>query len=296
MPAFNPAVLAPVQVGSTTLAVANLNLDPAIRRELFRGGGTRFGSALLKLAAQPAVSFRTPFKAAYDLLGLGVKSITDLKIHLARFTDFQRATGSTHRRWTAAAAAAWITGAQVEQGGILWAEVMALPLSSDGLAAPMTAVDTSAIPTLGTVDLHTLGPLALAGVRVSGLRGAAYESGIQVAADPQDGDTYLRTVAELAADPRLVAAHRDPIALLTSLGLFGTAIGVTPSALWFRDVDADTGAALDTGMSLSCSAGAVDPASLSVAQGQPAEAGLVIHPITGTDTHPIAATFGGDVP
>jgi hypothetical protein len=298
MPAYTPAASSPVVMNGTPLPALDLSLDPAIKREGFRHGGSRFVAALLKLAAQPVITFKTPFLAAYNILGLSTAKLTSFQAVIAKYSDFQRAAGAVHRGYslnTSCIAAAYIVDASAERGGVLMATVMVIPLSIDGLTAPLIPADTASIPTLGAQTLHTLGPLSVGGTRISGLAGMGYTSGIQLTAEPTDGDVYLRTVAEELANPLLAGTHRDPIGLLTSLGLFGVAIGTAAEA-YFRAIDATTGAALGTGLKFAVAAGSVDPGPVKLAVGRPAELGLSIQPVISTDVHPVVVTNGASVP
>lgn len=298
--AFSVAACAPVQLNSTVLPVQDLSFDPGIAVDLFRAGQSRFGAALLKLSAQPVITFRTPLYMAWNLLGFGLTPLTALSAHLTKFSTLQRASGSVHRRWalrSGATAAAWIQSAEWEQKGVVLATVAAIPLCpDDGTSAPLIPDDTSAIPTLSSLVLHTNGPLSHGGARISGLRRMGYESGIQLEAEAHDGDTYLRAVAELAADPKLTGTHHDPVALLTSLGLFGGAIGANPTVAYLREIDNTTGAAKATGLAISCASGGVHPGQIQVSPLRSAELGVIVQPIASGDTHPFALTSGTSIP
>ena len=293
------STLSPILCGSAVLAADKLQVDPAIARELFRHSGNRYGSAIVKYGALPSISFETPFLAAYNAFGFATTKLTAFRYTFAKFLDFAKDPAATHDRWSLAAgctAAARIQRAVVNQRGLLMAEVQIVPLSStDGMTHPL-AESTAALDTLSAEPaLHTLGPCSVETVKINGVKNQGLDLGITLTGEPNDGELYLRTVGELESNPLLMGEHADPRTMLASLGMIGHAI-TTSAIMYFRSIDATTGAALGTGLSMSIASGSIDPGMMRFSRAQIGTLGFGIQPLSTTNTHPVVVNTSATMP
>jgi hypothetical protein len=245
------------------------------------------------------VRFKTPFLAAYNLLGLGLFRATAFNFTFTQFSNFVRTAGATHPQYALASSAvivARIIGAKVNQRGILMADVVVVPLSSDGMIHPIAAPTNVTLPTLASEPaLHTLGPVEINGTKYSGCRNAGFDLGNEFTGEPHDGDLYLRNVGEFQADPKLQFEHADPTTLYPILGGLGVAVSST-AKLNFRDYSSTTGAALGTGLSISISSGAVNTGAIKMGRGSVPTIGGEIQPLSSTQTHPFTINASATMP
>ena len=295
----NLATLSPVSLNGTILAQNDPVFDPAIARDLFRHSGNQYGSAVTKLGATPMVRFATPFLPAYNLIGTKLFKLTSFEFFFAKWADYQKAPGAVHTRYKlpeGGQAAAKLGRMSVTRGGVLMVDVDIVPLSAaDGMTNPF-AQDTAALPTLGAQPArHTMGPVLLNNVRTNGVKSSTVDWGVGMVGETTDGDLYLRSVIEAESNPTIGIEHGDPVAVLTALGLLGAQI-TAATRLYFRDIDPNTGAALNTGISVTAAAGSIDPTGCQLRRGQSASAGLTIQPISSDTTSALTVQTGVTMP
>ncbi len=303
MTALVLATCAPVTIATTVLAAEDFEYSPNISNDVFRHDANKFASALVKPGAIPTCRFKTPFLAAYTLMGLGLFRMTAFNFTFTNFTNFVRSAGSTHPQYalaSSATAVARIMGASVNQKGILMADVVVVPLSSDGMVHPIAAPSNVALPTLSSEPaLHTLGPVKINGTKYSGCRNAGFDLGNEFVAEPHDGDLYLRNVGEFEANPKLMAEHADPATVFPIIGTLGAAV-TTTAILNFRDisavVDSTQGTALGTGLSISISSGTVNAGPIRMRRGAMPTLGIEIQPLSATQTHPFTLNAAATMP
>lgn len=295
-----PARMTPSGGSSTVLAVESVAFSPAIARTLFQHSGNRFPSLVHKPGAAPRVRITTPFYPAYQILGFAAKKLTAFDYFLAQFSDYVRASGSSHTMIGLTAschAAARIMGASVSQSGILMAEVDIVPLSVvNGMDHPLTPASGQALPTLSAEPtIHTIGPFVLNGTRLDGLTNQGIDLGGEFAGAPSDGERFLRNVAEIENQPSMQAAHQDPVTLLGALGLLGAEI-TADAVAYFREIDGDSGEVLETGLSITAAEGVVDPTDVQLRRGDLATSGFTVAGLSDSETHPFVVATGVDVP
>ncbi len=296
------AGMAPLKLNSTVLAITDLALSPEVEIANFRHSGYEFPSVGVVPGAKPMCRFKTPFGAAYTLLGMKLLQATTLEIYYATFAAGLRQSGANHYMHALAAsakAAAYIEGASVGQGGILLADVMVALLAPDATTHPLAALASGAtLPSLGgEPQLHTLGPFAMGAgpTRIDGITNQGFKNNIQLAMPVNDGDQYPRSCAIMGMDPVIMAEHEDPITLLTSLGLLGVNIP-TQAHAFFRGVDPTTQLLQTTGLRFAATSGRVVPMPVQFDLNRPAKTGFGLRTLSSTATHPIVITAGATLP
>jgi hypothetical protein len=288
---------APATLNATTLAIDDLTISAGVASEAFRHSGNLFPSVNVVPGATPRVSFRTPFKEAYDLIGLKSLKLTTFNVFAAKFVDAVRESGSTHLKYGLTASCsghATIKGASVSQGGILMADVEVVLLSNDGMTHPLTAA-TAALPSLGSQPaLKTIGPVTINGTTNGGYMSASLDLGNKLDTFTSDGELYARVAAYTGGDPVLSFEHADPATLWASIGLVGSAITSNVIA-YFRDYSTSTHLALTTGLSLTIASGRVIPEEFGASSLGVARAGIRVVGLSTSDTHPIVVAAGATV-
>ena len=290
--------LQPAKLNSTKLAIDDLGLGLGIARTLYGHSGNRFNTQHLVTGADPVISFRTPFKPAFDLIGFSRLVLTGFEIWMAKFVDLIKDPTAAHWKAAGTAGMAVITGWSVNQRGILMAEVAIVPFSaSTGMADPMTITtnnDLANIALSAEPELHTHGPSLVNGTRLSGTKSSGGNLNHTYLADPSDGEKYARTGDLMGGDPELIAEHEDPRTLLATLGFLGAAL--SSNAIWYYR-GFSGGVVGSTGLSITCASGRAMPTDMSARHRARARQGLIVEGLSSSDgTHPFAVASGVAVP
>lgn len=296
--------LSPCKFGSTVVPIKTLGLSPGILAEMDFHSGNPYASLVRVPGATPRVVVTGPFAPIYAALsgGLGLTKLTAFEAYLAKFTDGIRSSSSDHTRFALdsdAVAHAFITGASVDQDGILIATVEIHPLADDSTTFPLVQTSNNALPTLASQpDLHTLGPISISGTVYPGLKSSGFDLAQGFLAERSDGDRYPKVGRKLDSTPRLFGDHSDPQAVCNTLGLNGLSIS-SNVVQYYRKFDATTGlVSNDAGsaVSLTIAAGRAHPLDISSQQGSIASQGIEFLPTSSTATHPIAVSTSATVP
>lgn len=296
--------LSPCRLGSTVVAIKSIGLSPGILAEMDFHSGNPYPSLVRVPGATPRVVITGPFAPIYAALsgGFGLTKLTTFDVYLAKFTDGIRSASSDHTKFalaTSAVAHAFITGASVDQDGLLMATVEIHPLAADSTTFPLAQTANNALPTLAAQpDLHTLGPVSINGTVYPGLMSAGFDLAQGFVAERSDGDRYPKVGRKLDATPRMFAEHSDPQALCNLLGLNGLNISANV-VQYFRKYDATTGLVSNdasSGISLTVAAGRAHPLDLGADQGAMARQGVEFLATSSTATHPIAVSTTATVP
>lgn len=293
--------LAPAKLNATVVPVERIGFSPGVLANPHQHSGNEYPTLVAITGATPRITLTIPFRAAYDVLGLGITVLTAFEVYLAKFGALTRLATSTHTKWaltTSCTAAAIITGASVNQDGLLMAEVEVYPLSNTGVAHPLTRTDNNAMPTLAAQPiLHTAGPLSLNGTVIPGVASYGIDLGQRLEVQRTDGALYPLLAVRVDAAPKLTATHADPVTMIAGLGsLLGNSISANVIA-YFRQLATtgivDTGA---TAVSITVASGHVLPLEVTSAQGQVATMGLEVHGLSSTATHPFVASITATAP
>ncbi len=293
--------LAPLRINTTVLPIADLQVSPDIATEAFRHSGNEFASALTMPGALPRVRWRTPVKAAVDLIGLKILKATAFDIFFALFEDGIRSTDANHTIIGLnddAAAAVFIRRFSVQDRGVCWAECEAVLLSSDGMIHPLADPTTDDLPTLASEpSLHTLGPSDVNGTVYGGALAMSVDLGpdVMVGLDgsPGDGLLYPMAATYRGGSGIIDTEHGDPIGLMAALGMIGVAVdGGDKFTQWLRDYDAVNHVALATGMSLAIGAGRITPVESRTDSGKLLRGGMHVEGLSLDDAHPITVGSG----
>ncbi len=294
--------LAPCKLNSTVVPVERIGFSPGVLANPHQHSGNEFPTLIAIPGATPRITLTMPFRAAYDVLGFSMVSLTAFEVYLAKFAALIRSASSVHTKWaltSSCTAAAMITGFSVNQDGVLMAEVEIVPLSNTGTAHPLTRSDNNALPTLASQPiLHTAGPLSINGTVVPGLMSAAADLGQRLDVQRTDGAMYPIVAARVDAAPKISATHADPVGMLAQLGSLLGANLSSNAVAYFRQFDATTGV-LDTGataVSLTVASGHVLPLEMPVEQGKVATIGVEIHGLSTSATHPFAYSASATAP
>jgi hypothetical protein len=294
--------LAPIKLNSTVLATSGLTVSPDIMASAFRHSGSVYPSVLTVAGAGPSFSFKTPFAEAYTLIGLSKTPLkcTTVEIYLAKFVDAARSNSNVHAKYSLASSAlgfACITGASVDQNGVLMADVSVALISSDGMTHPLTRSDAGTLPTLSAEPvLYSYGPFSLNGTIISGSSSATMDMGVHSRSLATDGDLYPRNFAVLGYDRGLVTHFDDPATAWSTLGLLGA--NITANVVqYFRKYDATSQTKQTTGLSLTIASGRVIPEAMTADNlalaGSPAR---VIPLSTSDGTDPFVIASGVSIP
>lgn len=294
--------LAPAKFNSTVVPVERIGFSAGIIANPHQHSGNEYPTLIAIPGATPRVTLTVPWRAAYDSLGLGINVLTAFEIYLAKFASLTRASGSVHTKWALTAsctAAAMITGASVNQDGILMAEVEVVPLSNTGLAHPLTRTDNNAMPSLASQPvLHTIGPMSINGTVVPGLQSCGIDLGQRLEVQRTDGTLYPILATRMDAAPRLTAGHADPVGMYAQLGsLLG--VDITSNVVaYFRQYSATTGiiSSGSDAVSITVASGRVVPLEVPASQSTVATIGLEVHGLSSSATHPFAVSVSATAP
>lgn len=294
--------LAPVRLGSTVIPVERIGLSAGVIANPHQHSGNEYPTLVAIPGASPRITLTAPWRAAYDVLGLGINVLTTVDVYLAKFASLTRASGNVHTKWalsTSCSAAALITGASVNQDGILMAEVEVLPLSSVGTDYPLTRTDNNALPSLASQPiLHTLGPVSINGTVVPGLESASLDLGQRLQSERTDGALYPILAARMDAAPRISATHRDPVTMYAQLGSMLGANITSNVVAYFRPYSATDGVVSTgaTSVSITVASGRVVPLEITDSQGAVSTLGIDIHGLSSSATHPFAVSVTATAP
>lgn len=299
-----PAVvysMAPAKLNTTVVPVERIGFSAGIIANPHQHSGNEYPTLVAIPGATPRITLTIPFRAAYDVLGLGINVLTAFELYLAKFASLTRASGSVHTKWALSAsctAAAMITGASVNQDGLLMAEVEVYPLSNNGTTHPLTKTDNNALPSLAAQPtLHTLGPMSINGTVVPGLSTAGLELGQRMEVQRTDGAPYPILAVRVDAAPRITASHADPVTMYNQLGSIMGADITANVVAYFRQLTAaglvDTGS---TAVSVTVASGRVVPLEVADSQGQVATLGVEVHGLSSSTTHPFAMSVSATAP
>lgn len=298
------ASLAPAKLNSTVLAIRNLRISLAVDANPFRHSGNLYPSILTVPGGQPMVTFQTPFFPAYTLMGMGngALKLTVFEAYLATFADSVRQPGAVHTKYHlntvpgAATGFAYITGASVDNNGVLMADIMVALISFDGMANPLLRVDNVSIPTLaGEPALHTLGPIEVNGTVIGGVSQAGIDTGYQTQFLKTDGDMFPRNFACLGADRTMSVQFKDALTAWDELTLLGVAISANVIQ-YFRSYSAPNQVKLTTGMSFTMASGRIVPDTLSADNLAVLDAPAKIIPLSASATDPVIIANGVAIP
>jgi hypothetical protein len=292
------STMAPTNLNGTVLATTDLTLSPNVAETMFKHSDNQYASVISVTGATPVVSFSTPLKPAYDLIGLTILKLTAFDHYLAKFTDYAKDATSTHVKYAldvGATAIAAITGINASQGGIAMAQVTVMLLSStNGMTHPLVRTANNALPNVASEPaLHTVGPISINGTRIDGTRSISGTLGQAIQTPAHDGELYPRNGSFLMADPVFTVQHEDPRTLAETL----TLIGVNASSnivMYFRAFSGNVAAA--TGISFTVANGRAMPDTINTSQGQIATGGMRVIATSANDTHPWAVNTGATLP
>jgi hypothetical protein len=292
--------LAPITIGSTTIAVERIGFSHDVMANVSWHSGNEYPSLIAVPGSNPRVSFRCHFQDIYALTGLTILSASTFSVYLAKYAALIKDATSVHTKFALTAsctACVYITSVSTDQDGILMADCEAVLLSNDGAAHPFTQTNNNALPSLTAQPiLHTLGPLVLNGTGVPGVTGASISLGQRYESRRSDGDKYPRVALRTGGEPRMTIEHGDPLGVLTALGLDGA--NITSNAVqYFKRYDATTGlVGTANGVSLTIASGRAHPVELGASHGAVATHGIEIMGLSTSSTHPIATSITATVP
>ena len=296
--------LAPTRVNSTVLAIRDLRVSFGVMSSPSIHSGQEFPSVITVPGAKPFITFRTPFAAAYTLIGMKSLQVTNLDVFLSTFAStFGKSAASDHQELALTASAlgiATITGLSVSRGGILFADVRIDYLSSNGTAHPITRTVNNAMITLAAQPtLHTIGPVVIDTVSYDGLTDFSIDLGQKVVVEePCDGGSYPTIACYIGGEPTISISHDDPI----TLGGILTTAGLSPATsmiLYAKQFSATTGAIVGgaTAVSITAALTRIHPLETAANQDEVAKMSAQAIPFNdGTGTHPLAVSLSATAP
>lgn len=299
--------LAPLKIGTTVLGVERIGLPFGVLNQVRSHSGNQYPSIVATPGANPRITFRSPFKDAYSLIGLTALSVSVFELYLATFGSVVRDSGSTHAKIAlnanggAAGAVVQATGWSINQDGVLMLDCEALLLSFDGLINPLADPTTNnALPSLaGEPLLHTLGPMTLndgSGIPLPGLISHSGALGQKLEALRHDGMPYPYKAVRKGGQPQLRATHVDPIALMAKVGYLG--VNATQNFVqYFRSFASDTGIVNSANsISLTMASHKATPDTLDCEHLGTARMGVILDGLSANNTHPIAVSTSASTP
>jgi hypothetical protein len=294
--------LAPCKLNTTVVPVERIGLSAGIIANVHQHSGNEYPTLVAIPGATPRITLTIPFRAAYDVLGLSLVSLTGFEIYLAKFASLVRSASSVHTKWalsSSCTAAAMITGLSVNQDGLLMADVEVTPLSNTGMAHPLTRTDNNALPALASQPiLHTSGPMSINGTVVPGLQSFGVDLGQSLSVQRTDGAMYPIVAARVDARPKISATHADPVGMYAQLASMLGANITANAVAYFRQYDATTGVvdAGATAVSITVASGRVMPLEVATEQGGVATVGVDVHGLSAGATHPFAVSVSATAP
>lgn len=295
----NISSLAPLRIASTVLAIDNLQLPPEVQSQAYRHSGNEFPSAIVVPGAAPRIRCSTPFKPAYDLIGWKALRATVVDVYLAKFASGLRSVTTDNPKYslnTSAAALVYIQRVRCSDRGIAMADIEIVLTSSDGMAYPLAAPSTGALPTLSSQpELHTLGTSIFNGTTIAGSTGLDLDLGANIVlgidGNPGDGLLYPTVAQYLGGTPVMNVAHGDPVGVFASLGYTGAAMS-SNFVQWLRTYDATTQLSLATGVSITAASGRTIPTEFGSGNQAVARSGFRTDALSATSTHPLVIGSG----
>lgn len=293
--------MAPLDINGTILPVESIGLPHDILSVLYQHSGNEYPSLVAVPGANARVTFRSPFAAAYPVIGFTCLRATTLNFYLAKFATLIRAAGSVHPKLPLASSASALvvqTGWSVNQDGILMGDYECVYLSADMTTHPIGALTTNnALPSLASQPaLHTLGPMSVNGTVYGGLMSSSGNLGQVYEARRTDGGPYPMVAARYGGTPSLSGEHSDPISLWSVMSPTGAAISANV-VQYYRAYDPTTGLVSSTNsVSITCAAGRVHPQTITTGQGKVATVGIEVLATSATATHPFAVSLAATAP
>lgn len=292
--------LGPITINATTIATLGWSMSPEIVKAAQSHSGLPYPTIETTSGANPKVAFRCYFQDIYALVGSTILAATTFSVYLSKYTTLIRDAASTHLRMalaTSCVAAVQIMSTTVDQDGMLIANCEAELTANDSTTHPFAITTNNALPALTAEPIkHTLGPFVLDTVGIPGVQSATIEFNPALTMSRSDGDLYPRVGAQIQGSPRVTIGHKDPRAVLASLGLIGA--NVTTSAIqYFRRYDATTGlAGAANGISVTLGVCRVAPAAIEAEQGGIATTGFELVGLSSSTSHPYTISLTATVP
>jgi len=258
----------------------NHAFSPEILNNPHFHSGNLSPTAIVVPGANPRVNVSMPFRAAYELVALGIVKLTTLDVYLSKYVDFVRYPGPNHPKLSlsnGAFAAIQIVDWSVNVDGILMANVSIDLLSNDAENPFNFSPNGNSLPTLATQPrLNTLGPVLINGTMIPGAESNSGQINGNTIVQRTDGDLYPRVAARTIINPSARIGHKDPVAVLAKLGLLGTHL-TADAEMYFKDYDPITGITSETSaIKLTVAKGRAMPEAWNADQGAVAGSGIMI--------------------
>lgn len=296
------STLAPIQINSTVLATRNVSITYAVTNEPSVHSGQLFPTLQLVPGADPEVTFETPFKEAYDLIGFTALQATTLDVWFAKFaTTGVKSTSTDHSKMslnTSCKALCMIDSVSVAQDGLLVATVRCVIQANDGMTAPMVAGTGTLITLAAQPTLHTNGPVNLTGTTTDGVSDWTIDMGQRVQLDRTDGDLYPTVVSYTGGSPQINVNFQDVATLMAALDIIGEDASTT-TVCFARPFSATTGivGTSATAVSVTLAAGLVIPETAEAGVDGRATYALRCTPAASSgDTHPLTVATNATAP
>lgn len=211
--------------------ITSSRIDPAIAEAIEGGDGKVDAEFAAVLRQRPRIEFRTRQIAALlgvvGLDGFGFDDGSDGK-NVTLYLR-QRKHGGTFNDSSAAIKCAVLKGLAVLRGinvaqdGLAEATVEIVPVSTDGIAAPIAVTTGQALAgTFATSQLYSMGPVYIDGNAVEGFMDLAVDTGIEVSDTASDGHIFAVHACITRRRPSISGRtlHAD---VLSTLGFSGKA-------------------------------------------------------------------------
>lgn len=294
---MNLHTLYAVNVATTTVAllidqIEQFGVDPRIQEVLQSADGQVDPSFLATMGQDPRISFTTSDLAAVlatstsKLLINGLLVDSDLT-HAGVQCFFQkiaeggtRTAGANHIKMTTTEGLLVPRQLTARQGAVATL-AMELLTTYDGTNNPIQiATSQSLVGTPSVSTLHTLGPVMINGVQLTGIQEMTYDAGIQEVVQAADGQPWPTFAGIMSRQPMFSITTTETVSLST-FGIYGAAQGATDSIIYLRALAAGgTRDADDAGthISLKIDAGMIRVRQISGGQGQPQMSRIEIRP------------------
>lgn len=296
---ITPHSLGPLTIGSTTIAVKSHAFTPGILAQVEDHSGLPYPYAEVIPGANPTVQFTAYAADIYALVGADFfLETTTFDLYLSKYDGSIRTTANEHTKLALSAscrAAITLDSLSVSQDGTVMAECTAVLLANTSTDHPVTVTNNNALPALSAAPiLHSLGPLVVNAVGIPGDRAFALDLGHTLETSRDDGDLYPRRAALVRGEPKLTIQHANPVAVLGSLGLLGSAPGTVIQ--YGRRVGSDGTLGASNGLSLTLALAYLRPLELTSEQGRISTTAIEATGRSTSTTHPVVVSTSATVP
>lgn len=201
-----------------------------------------------------------------------------------------RTSGSAHQKLAIATGIVVPRRLSCSHGQVARLTLEVIGINAAGTTNPVVITESSALPSVVTPVLHTLGPVKVNGAEVLGIQSVEIDFGISVAVHAGSGAVYPQACFVTEIKPR-IAITADDAAVLATLTAAGLAQTATDSLIYFRKLGTNAARVLDATaehISVTIDDGLWVPGDKSANHPGSAQTSFGIEPVYDGSNEPIA--------